>query len=193
MQRILVVDDEKDIRDLLAEYLTGHDYQVTTCGSGEEALEMAQQEDFDLVMCDFKLGGMDGFDVLIRLKDIKPDMPFIVMTGFADLKMAVQLMRRGAYDYITKPMDTEEIINTVKNALAEAKVQQSLREASIAKQSEADNNPASPNLKESALKAELEVIQRVLKEVNYNRTKAAKILGIDRKTLYNKLRALDNQ
>lgn len=190
MEKILIVDDEQDIRNLLSEFLSEQGYTVKVTGSGEEGLTMIRNEEFDLVMCDFKLGGMDGLDVLIRLRDMRPYLPFIVITGFAELKMAVQLMRQGAYDYITKPISTDELLNTIKNALAEAQVQKSIRESRTSQASAAKEN--APNLKESALKAELEIIQRVLKEVNYNRTKAAKILGIDRKTLYNKLKALES-
>jgi two-component system response regulator HydG len=191
-KKILVVDDEKDIRELLQEFLSGQDFAVITAASGEEALGLIREEEFDLVMCDFRLNGLDGLDVLIRTKDIRPYVPFIVITGFADLRMAVQLMRQGAYDYVTKPISTEEILKTINNALTEAEIQRTVRESTDGKAAEQKNgSDGKPSLKESALKAELEVIQRVLKEVNFNRTKAAKVLGIDRKTLYNKMKAME--
>ncbi|MGZ5304852.1 MAG: sigma-54-dependent transcriptional regulator, partial [Bacteroidia bacterium] len=120
-QKILIIDDEIDICLLLQEYLTQHGFNVSTVNSGLNALSLLEKEDFDLIITDFRLGDIDGLELIIRIKDKK--VPVIMITGYSDIKIAVRIIKLGAYDYVTKPLYPEEILLTVQNALAEKKAE----------------------------------------------------------------------
>lgn len=118
--RILVIDDEIDICMLLTEYLHKHGYHVSSAYSGKSALNLLEKESFDLVLTDFRLGDIDGLEIIIRIKDKNPSLPVVMITGYSDIKMAVRIIKLGAYDYVTKPIYPDEILLTIKNALADA-------------------------------------------------------------------------
>lgn len=117
MKRILVIDDNVDLRFLLKKFLTRHGYGVVDVSSGKAGLEIVQKETIDLVLCDFKLDDMDGSSVLQALKEFNPAIPVIIITGYSNVKTAVEVMRLGAIDYITKPLVPEEILITIQNML----------------------------------------------------------------------------
>jgi len=117
MKRILVIDDNVDLRFLLKKFLTRHGYQVVDVASGKAGLEIVQTESIDLVLCDFKLDDMDGSSVLQALKEFNPAIPVIIITGYSNVKTAVEVMRLGAIDYITKPLVPEEMLMTIGNML----------------------------------------------------------------------------
>jgi len=117
MKRILVIDDNVDLRFLLKKFLTRHGYEVVDVASGKAGLEIVQKEVIDLVLCDFKLDDMDGSSVLQALKEFNPAIPVIIITGYSNVKTAVEVMRLGAIDYITKPLVPEEILVTIQNML----------------------------------------------------------------------------
>lgn len=119
MQKILVVDDDRDMRLVLTKYLSKFNYQVLEAGSGKSALEMLETSTPDLVLCDFKLGDMDGTTLLIKIKEKYNHVPVIFITGYGDIKIAVEVMRSGAFDYVTKPLFPEEILLTIRKALAQ--------------------------------------------------------------------------
>jgi len=114
---ILVVDDEKDICMALKFLLTKEGYDVKEAYNGEEALERIKQENFDIVMTDIKMEKMDGFEVLKQTQQISPETSVIMMTAFASVVSAVEAMRSGASDYITKPFINDEIRLTIKRIL----------------------------------------------------------------------------
>lgn len=114
---ILVVEDEPLIRENLADYLRQQDYQCETAESGKEALEKLQQKNFDLVITDIRMPGFTGVELLQEISHSYPDTAVIMITAVADLQTAVQSMKQGAYDYITKPFHLEKVMESVRSAL----------------------------------------------------------------------------
>ncbi|MEB0045011.1 MULTISPECIES: sigma-54 dependent transcriptional regulator [unclassified Pseudomonas] len=114
---VLVVDDEPKLCDLLASALSQNGITVFTAGNGLHALKMLEAEDIDLVISDWRMPGMDGPQLLAEIKNRYPQLPVIVMTAYSTVKNAVQSMRNGAYDYIAKPFDIDELDITVSKAL----------------------------------------------------------------------------
>lgn len=117
MQTILIVDDDRDICLLLKRFLTRHGYEVLEAYSGKKALELLDETQPDLVMCDFRLEDMEGNTLLGKIKERYLHVPVIIMTGYSDIKIAVEVMKMGAFDYITKPLFPDEILVTIKKAL----------------------------------------------------------------------------
>ncbi len=115
--RILVVDDEKDICMALNILLTKEGYAVTEAYNGEQALDRIRQENFDVVITDIKMEKLDGFEVLNQAQKMSPETAVIMMTAFASVVSAVEAMRAGATDYITKPFINDEIRLTIRRIL----------------------------------------------------------------------------
>ena len=120
--RILVVDDERDICKALEFLLSREGYKVAAAGSGEEALKKIEAEDFDLVITDLKMEGIDGMEVLERALVINPNLIVVIMTAFASVESAVKAMKKGASDYIVKPFINEDVKMTVRRLLEHKKV-----------------------------------------------------------------------
>ncbi|HEY6010228.1 MAG TPA: response regulator, partial [Nitrospirota bacterium] len=136
--KILVVDDEKDICMALKIILTKEGYAVQEAYNGEQALERIRQESFDLIITDIRMEKMDGFEVLKLAQKLSPETAVIMMTAFASVGSAVEAMRAGASDYITKPFINDEIRLTVKRILQSRELQ---RENQILRQ-ELSQRPA---------------------------------------------------
>ncbi|MES2278468.1 MAG: sigma-54 dependent transcriptional regulator [Bacteroidota bacterium] len=117
MKRILIVDDEVNVGLLLSKFLTRNNFDVTTANNGANAMEHLKNGEFDLVLCDFRLEDTDGRQMLINIKTNYPKTGVIIITGYSDIKMAVELIKMGAYDYITKPLYPDEILNTITKAI----------------------------------------------------------------------------
>jgi DNA-binding NtrC family response regulator len=117
MANVLIVDDEKPIRRILSMLLTEHRHRVTDVGSGEEALAVLPEAKPDLVLLDLKLPGMDGLETLKRLRELSPRLDVVMMTAFGTIGSAVEAMRRGAFDYVAKPFDNDELLMVVDRAL----------------------------------------------------------------------------
>jgi len=111
--RILIVDDEKEFTESLSERLTIRDYDVTTSLSGEDALEKVKGYNFDVVILDVKMPGIDGVETLREIKRIKPLTEVIMLTGNATVETAIQGMQLGALDYLMKPCDNEELVSKI--------------------------------------------------------------------------------
>ena len=120
MQTILIIDDDRDMCLLLKRFLTRHGYDVLESYSGKKALELLESVEPALVMCDFRLEDMEGNVLLGKIKERYPQVPVIIITGYSDIKIAVEVMKMGAYDYITKPLFPDEILITIKKALETA-------------------------------------------------------------------------
>lgn len=118
MANILVIDDNHDICLLLKRYLEKKKYSVSTAHSGKDGLLLFKNSKFDLVLCDFRLPDYDGIQLINALKKQRPACEVIVITGYSDVKMAVQVMKRGAFEYVTKPIHPEEILHSIQSALA---------------------------------------------------------------------------
>lgn len=120
MKKIVVVDDEADICFLLKRFLSKNDFIVETAQTGKDGLALIESFEPDLVMTDFRLGDITGTELLSTIKAKRPHVPVLIITGYSDIKIAVNVMKLGAYDYITKPLFPDEILVTVKKALADA-------------------------------------------------------------------------
>lgn len=114
---ILVIDDEEVIREGMRRILEAEGYGVTTSASGRTAIEKIQELDFDVVITDLKMPGMDGIEVLKTIKILQPEVPVIIITGYSTVDTAVDAMRHGAFDYIAKPFTSDLIIDKVKKAI----------------------------------------------------------------------------
>ncbi len=135
--RILIVDDELVVRDSLGKWFTSEGYTAKPAGGAREALEIVQQMEFDIALLDIKMPGMDGMELQSRLREADPDLTVIIMTGYASVETAVMALKHGAYDYITKPVDPDELSHLVANALEHqrarrevVRLRENLREAS---------------------------------------------------------------
>ena len=119
MSRILIVEDEAAIRRVLSKILSeeNENYQVEEAEDGLQALEKIKAADYDLVLCDIKMPKMDGEELLQEVKKIKPEIPMVMISGHGDMETAINTMRLGAFDYISKPPDLNRLLNTVRNAL----------------------------------------------------------------------------
>ncbi len=117
MEKILIVDDELSMREFLEIMLTKEGYHVQTAGDGRRALTLAENEFFDLAILDIRMPKMDGIETLVRLKELSPETIALMITAYASTDTAIQAMKQGAYDYITKPFKIEEIKMTVQKAL----------------------------------------------------------------------------
>lgn len=119
MSKILVIEDEAAIRRVLVKILSEENdtYQLEEAEDGLKGLEAVKNNDYDLVLCDIKMPKMDGVEVLEAARKIKPEIPFIMISGHGDLDTAVNTMRAGAFDYISKPPDLNRLLTTVRNAL----------------------------------------------------------------------------
>jgi len=124
MATILIIDDDKDICLLLSRFLIKNGFEVNVTNTGKAAIEYVSNNKPDIVLCDFRLEDMTGKDILVKIKELHPHVPVIIMTGYSDVRMAVTIMKLGAYDYVTKPLLPEEILLTLKKALETEKEQQ---------------------------------------------------------------------
>lgn len=114
--RILLVDDEASFVEQLAERLKLRDYDVTTCLSGEAAIEKVKQYNFDVMILDVAMPGIDGTEALRQIKSLKPLIEVIMLTGHATVESAIEGMKLGAFDYLMKPCETDELIKKINNA-----------------------------------------------------------------------------
>lgn len=131
MQTILIIDDDVDSCFLLSRYLIKNNYKVEASHSGSKGIAKALEQSFDLILSDFRLGDMDGREVLQKIKKIKPNQPVIMITSYTDIKTAVDLIKMGAFDYLTKPLIPEEVVLTIKKALSTESHKVSIKETAV--------------------------------------------------------------
>ena len=117
---ILVVDDDAEMRELVHDVLEGLGHQVTMAGGGQEALKLLAEQDFAVVLTDLRMKGMPGTELLVEIRHLYPDIGVILMTGFGSVDTAVEAMKRGASDYLTKPVKNEELVRVVERSIREA-------------------------------------------------------------------------
>lgn len=121
-KKILIIDDDLDMCTLLSRYLEKKGYNTVVAHNGAKGLAKFKEEHFDIVLCDFRLGDKDGKDILLKVKEANPKTVVIIMTGYSDIKIAVDVIKHGAFDYITKPLIPDEVINVIEKSM-EAPVQ----------------------------------------------------------------------
>ncbi|MBI4687006.1 MAG: response regulator [Nitrospirae bacterium] len=118
--RILIVDDDDIVRELIVSFLSREGYPVIAAKDGLEAIRLLRVEDISLVITDLKMPGAGGVDVLRNAERIKPDIAVVILTAYGTLETALEVMKEGAYDYITKPFKMQEILIVVRNAFERA-------------------------------------------------------------------------
>ena len=117
MAKILVIDDEKSIRNTLAEILAAEDHEVLSAEDGPTGLELYGENKFDVVLCDIKMQEMDGMEVLEKIIEQPKDVPVIMISGHGDIEIAVEAIKKGAFDFLEKPLDLNRLLITIRNAL----------------------------------------------------------------------------
>jgi DNA-binding NtrC family response regulator len=124
-QSILVIDDELDMLMLLRMIIEDNtDYEVETTNNPSEALKLLTEKDYDLVISDLKMPGMDGIELFNELREIKPDVPVIIMTAYGSLETSEDAMKKGVADFITKPFRKDSILFTINRVLELARIRQ---------------------------------------------------------------------
>ncbi|HUS03210.1 MAG TPA: sigma-54 dependent transcriptional regulator [Chitinophagaceae bacterium] len=117
MAAILIIDDEKSIRKTLTEILSYEGYKIDEASDGEEGLKKFKEKTYDLILCDIKMPKLDGIEFLEKAKQINPDVPIIIISGHGNIETAVEAVKKGAYDYISKPPDLNRMLITLRNAM----------------------------------------------------------------------------
>ena len=117
MANILIIDDEKSIRKTLTEILSYEGYKIDEAGDGEEGLKKFKEKAYDLVLCDIKMPKLDGIEFLEKAKQINADVPIIIISGHGNIETAVEAVKKGAFDYISKPPDLNRMLITLRNAM----------------------------------------------------------------------------
>ncbi|MBE2229399.1 MAG: sigma-54-dependent Fis family transcriptional regulator [Chitinophagaceae bacterium] len=122
MADILIIDDEKAIRKTLSEILNFEGYKTEEASDGEEGLKKFKEKNYDLVLCDIKMPKLDGIEFLQRAGEANPDVPVIMISGHGNIETAVEAVKKGAYDYISKPPDLNRLLITIRNAMDKSKL-----------------------------------------------------------------------
>ena len=117
MAKILVIDDQKSIRNTLKDILEYEKHEVDLAENGEEGLEFFEKDKYDVVLCDIKMPNMDGIEVLSKMIETGKDAPVIMISGHGNIDTAVDAIKKGAYDFIEKPLDLNRLLVTVRNAI----------------------------------------------------------------------------
>ena len=169
MQKIMIIDDDQDMCLLLKRFLTRHGYEVLEAHSGKKALELLDTIEPHLVMCDFRLDDMDGKQLLVKIKERYQHVPVIIITGYSEIKTAVEVMKLGAYDYITKPLFPDEILLTIRRALdTAAKTAETPKIEETSLSEEIPDKERRTLIKESSehISGDSEVFQTILKQIS---------------------------
>jgi len=154
--RILIIDDDKQICVILADLVKKEGFEALTAYEGEKALKIVRSEDPDLMLVDMMLPGMDGMEVMRQVKEIVPELPVVFITAHADARGAVNAIKAGAHDYLSKPFDNHEVIRVVHRALAERELKLKVRHLS----SQISNLPLKEKMGPS------DAVARLISEVN---------------------------
>ena len=167
LPRILLVDDDQIFRTRLVRALNQRGYEVYQATNAEEGIVLAKRHQPERAIVDMRMPGMSGLDLINELAKIDPDIDIIVLTGYGSIATAVEAVRRGARDYLTKPVDTEQILQTFER--------------------DPDAGSQVPDSTPSLARVEWEHIQRILADCGGNISQAARKLGIHRRSLQRKL------
>lgn len=122
MSKILIIDDERSIRNTLKEILSYESYDISLAEDGIAGLEMAKNDEFDVILCDIKMPQMDGIEVLDKIQELAIDTPVIMISGHGNIDTAVEAIKKGAFDFIEKPLDLNRILITIRNAMDKSKL-----------------------------------------------------------------------
>jgi len=117
MPKILVIDDEKSIRKTLREILEYENFIVDEAGDGAEGTAMAEKDNYDIILCDIKMPKVDGMEALDNILKSRPDTPIVMISGHGTIETAVEAVKKGAFDFIAKPLDLNRLLVTIRNAM----------------------------------------------------------------------------
>ena len=167
MTKVLVIDDDRDMCLLLKKFLERNNFEVIDFTSGKKALAWYDENKPDVVLCDLRLEDVSGLEVLKKMKSVNPNLPFLIITGYSDVKSAVEIMRHGAYDYITKPLFPDEILITIKQAMANEGVAKNYSAGNKEKKSEIKNAGKEEefDMAEDYVVGPSAVFQQILKQI----------------------------
>lgn len=158
MEKILIIDDDNDICLLLNKFLTKNNYEVDYVNTGEEGIRLLKKKTFDLVISDYRLPDEDGISILRKIKIINPDTAVVIITGYSDVRIAVQTLKHGAYDYVTKPLYPDEILVTVKEAIKQQKNQKQQAQMTVENRRKAPKTP--PKTYVTGRSSQAEIVQK---------------------------------
>src|SRR6056297_1867373 len=117
MAKILVIDDERSIRNTLKDILEYEKYEVDLAEDGKKGIDKVKQGEYDIVLCDIKMPGLDGIEVLEQIHSLASDTPVVMISGHGNIDTAVESIKKGAYDFIEKPLDLNRLLITIRNAM----------------------------------------------------------------------------
>lgn len=117
MPKILIIDDERSIRNTLKEILTYEGFEVVEAQDGLEGLKAVEKAKFDVILCDIKMPKMDGIEVLEKIQEMASETPVVIVSGHGNIDTAVEAIKKGAFDYIAKPLDLNRTLVTIRNAM----------------------------------------------------------------------------
>lgn len=165
--QILIIDDDVDTCTLLSAYLKSKGYETDASFSGNKGLRKFKEGSFDLVLCDYRLGDKEGIEVLKELKQFNPMVKVIIITGYSDIKTAIRVIKEGAFDYISKPLIPEEVLNVIKDSLKNKPEQYSpaIRESGKQRSAEAGEENKYPKERDEYVKGNCLPMQEVYREV----------------------------
>lgn len=146
MTKILIIDDDAELRKTVSDVLNAAGYSTDMAVSGNEALEKIVSEKYDIALLDMMMPGRDGMDVLMDMKKLRPSIRVIVITAFATIENAVASIKKGAYDYISKPFKIMDLINTVKRTVEETKFENNAKKLNIEHTLNSLSNPIRRNV-----------------------------------------------
>lgn len=189
MPRILVIDDDPTILDLIAETLSTNGYEVATAPSGESGIRELERNSYDLVLSDLVMPDVDGMEVLNHAANSSPKTVCIIITGYGTIKSSVEAIKGGAFDYISKPITSGELLVVIEKALKF----KNLEEENIRLKKELRHRYRYTNLigitlDEAVKDYEKRLILGALEKSDWVKTKAAKLLNINRTTLVEKIK-----
>lgn len=139
-KKILIIDDDMDLCNLLSRYLNRNGFVTETAHTGNKGIAKFTEGDYDLVICDYRLGDMEGIDVLKSLRQHNPHIRVLMITGYSDIKTAVEVIKMGAYDYIVKPLIPDEVLSVLRKALdTEQGSEEVVAERKVPKSAKSDN------------------------------------------------------
>ena len=166
MKKILIIDDEVNVALLLSKFLTRNGFDITTAATGSGGLELLKNGSFDLVLCDFRLEDMNGDELLKKAKELHSSAPVIIITGYSDVKAAVDVMKHGAFDYITKPLFPDEILITIKKALSENAQPKNISPRTVAASASDTSETASTALGNEYIHGNTSEFKSILKQID---------------------------
>jgi DNA-binding NtrC family response regulator len=181
---ILIIDDEKIVRESLSKWFFEDGYRVGSAGDAPSALRQLESQSWDIILLDIKMPGMDGIELQGKIRERDPLSVIVFMTAHASVDTAVQALKAGAFDYVTKPVDPDYLSHLIRNAVKQRSLQQ---ENSRLKALIAEGPKLDEIIGESLAAVEKAHIARVLHQHGWNISRSAEILEIDRVTLYNKI------